>query len=339
MKTGRPIYAVWLSECDKTSLPQVGGKNANLGEMIKMGLPVPPGFAITVDAYREAVRRAGIEDEIYSTLSGLDAMDLESLERAGQKVRELVVAAGMPPEVKAHIREYYEALAKKYNAADLPVAVRSSATAEDLPTASFAGQQDTYLWIKGSDEVITSVIRCWASLFTDRAIFYRVRKGFAHDKVLISVGIQKMVNARAAGVLFTLNPVDGDESKIAIEGTWGLGEAIVSGVVTPDSWQLDKGELKVIHRRASVKTVEHVVDLKAGEVVVRDIPPQRQSTFCLSDEEAIELARIAKGIEQHYGIAQDMEWAIDQELPFPQNMFIVQTRPETVWSPRKQSQP
>ena len=339
MKTESPVYVVWLSECDKTSLPQVGGKNANLGEMIKMGLPVPEGFAVTVDAYQEALRQGGIEDEIYGTLSGLDPMDLEALELAGQKARELVIAAGMPPEIKAHITEYYEALAKKYNAADLPVAVRSSATAEDLPTASFAGQQDTYLWIKGSDEVITSVVRCWASLFTDRAIFYRVMKGFAHDKVLISVGIQKMVNAKAAGVLFTLNPVDGDESKIAIEGTWGLGEAIVSGVVTPDSWFLDKDELKVIDKRASVKTVEHIVDLETGKVVAKDIPPQRQSAFCLSDEEPIELAKIAKGIEQHYGIAQDMEWAIDNELPFPQSIFILQTRPETVWSPRKQSQP
>lgn len=215
---------------------------------------------------------------------------------------------------------------------DVFVAVRSSATAEDLPDASFAGQQETYLNVRGADEVMEKTLKCWSSLFTPRAIFYRSEKGFAHEKVFISVGIQKMVNSKAAGVMFTINPVTGDPDQIVIEGNYGLGEAVVSGAVTPDDFVVDKKTLKVIEKRIAKKTVQYIRDPKTGKTVHVEVPPEKQEQPCISDEEILRLAELAKRIEQHYGKAQDIEWAIDRDLPFPSNVFIVQSRPETVWS-------
>jgi pyruvate,water dikinase len=213
--------------------------------------------------------------------------------------------------------------------------VRSSATAEDLPTASFAGQQDTYLWVTGADQVIQKVRNCWASLFTPRAISYRVKNHFPHEKVLISVGVQKMVNSRAAGVMFTLNPTNGDISKVVIEGSWGLGETVVSGSVNPDKFVVDKVMLEINERAVSTKHIECIYDIEKGEVVNADVESDMQCTCCLEDLEIKELVRIAKIIESHYGRAMDIEWAIDKDFSFPQNIFIVQARPETVWSQRR----
>jgi pyruvate,water dikinase len=215
------------------------------------------------------------------------------------------------------------------------VAVRSSATAEDLPTASFAGQQDTYLWMTGTDRVIESVRKCWASLYTPRAISYRVKNDFPHEKVLISVGVQKMVNSRAAGVMFTLNPTDGDISKVVIEGSWGLGETVVSGSVNPDKFVVDKVMGEVNERTISTKHIECVFDVEKGETVDADVNEGRQCACCLEDREIRELVKTAKAIETHYGRAMDIEWAIDKDFSFPENIFIVQARPETVWSQRK----
>jgi pyruvate,water dikinase len=228
-------------------------------------------------------------------------------------------------------------LSDRFSVKDIPVAVRSSATAEDLPGASFAGQQDTFLWIRGKDRLIKAVIDCWASLFTSRAICYRVNQGFDHQKVLISVGVQRMIEARTAGVMFTINPVNGDRSKITIGGCWGLGEGAVSGSVSTDEWMVDKVVLEIAKRSIVPKTTMHVVDqsLENEAVLVRDVPVEKQEIACLGDEEVIELARIGKAIERHYGRAQDIEWAIDKDTSFPQNIFILQTRPETVWSEKK----
>jgi pyruvate,water dikinase len=213
--------------------------------------------------------------------------------------------------------------------------VRSSATAEDLPTASFAGQQDTYLWIMGADPVIESVRKCWASLYTPRAISYRVKNEFPHEKVLISVGVQKMVNSRAAGVMFTLNPTDGDISKVVIEGSWGLGETVVSGSVNPDKFVVDKVMGEINERTISTKHIECVFDVEKGETIDADVDTDMQCTCCLEDQEIRMLVKTAKTIEAHYGRAMDIEWAIDKDFSFPDNIFIVQARPETVWSQRK----
>jgi len=186
--------------------------------------------------------------------------------------------------------------------------------------------------VRGADELLEKTIKCWSSLFTPRAIFYRTQKGFRHEDVLISVGVQKMVNAKAAGVAFTINPVTGDRSQIVIEGNWGLGESVVSGAVTPDDYIVDKKTLKVIDKRIAKKTVEYIRDPETGKTIHAEVPPERQNQPCLTDEEILRLAELAKRIEEHYGRPQDIEWAIDKDLPFPENVFIVQSRPETVWS-------
>jgi pyruvate,water dikinase len=217
----------------------------------------------------------------------------------------------------------------------VPVAVRSSATAEDLPTASFAGQQDTYLWIEGTDKIIENVRKCWASLFTPRAIAYRIKNNFEHEKVFISVGVQKMVNSRAAGVMFTINPTNGDISKVLIEGSWGLGETVVSGSVNPDKFIVDKVMMEINERSISTKHIECVYDVEKGEVVNADVGEDMQCKCCMEDREIKALVKVAKQIEAHYGRAMDIEWAIDKDFSFPDNMFIVQARPETVWSQRE----
>ena len=219
------------------------------------------------------------------------------------------------------------------------VAVRSSATAEDLPDASFAGQQETYLNVKGPDKLLEKVVKCWSSLFTPRAIFYRNEKGFAHEKVFISVGVQKMVNSRTAGVIFTINPVTGKTDEIVIEGNYGLGETVVSGVVNPDDFVVDKNTLKIKERRIARKTVQYIRDPKTGKTVHLDVAEEKQKEPCVSDEEIIKLAKLAQLIEAHYKKAMDIEWAIDKDLSFPKNIFMVQARPETVWSAKGMESP
>jgi len=328
-------YILEFEKLDKDSLPIVGGKNASLGEMIKADIRVPPGFAVTTDSYLLFITEAGIKDRILGIVSNLNPDDVAALNQASAGVQELIKKTAIPEPVGKAIEDGYLQLCNKCADNAIPVAVRSSATAEDLPTASFAGQQDTYLWVQGADQVITNVQNCWASLYTPRAIAYRIKNQFPHEKVLISVGIQKMVNSRAAGVMFTLNPTNGDVSKVVIEGSWGLGETVVSGSVNPDKFVVDKVMLEINERTVSTKHIECVYDLEKGEVVNADVDENMQCTCCLADDEIKALVRAAKNIENHYGRPMDIEWAIDKDISFPENMFIVQARPETVWSQRK----
>jgi pyruvate,water dikinase len=328
-------YVINFQDVDKNSLPLVGGKNASLGEMIRAGIRVPPGFAVTTESYLAFITETGIRDKIYGILAGPDPDDVQSINNAGEQVQNLITSASMSQDIKTAIEHSYSELCDQCSVASLPVAVRSSATAEDLPSASFAGQQDTYLWIQGSVQVIEKVQRCWASLFTPRAISYRIKNNFPHEKVLISVGVQKMVNSKAAGVMFTLNPTDGDLSKVLIEGSWGLGETVVSGSVNPDKFIVDKVVMETTDRTVSTKHIECVFDPQKAEVVHSDVDPNMQCTCCLEDKEVKELANLGKLIEKHYGKPMDIEWAIDKDFPFPENIFIVQARPETVWSQRK----
>ena len=328
-------YILDFEKLDKSSLPSVGGKNASLGEMIKADIRVPPGFAVTTDSYLEFITAAGIKDKIYNCLADLNPDNMVELDQASCDVQELIKTAAIPEAIGRAVKNGYIQLCEKCSLDSVPVAVRSSATAEDLPNASFAGQQDTYLWIQGADQVIMRVQNCWASLYTPRAIAYRIKNGFAHEKVLISVGVQKMVNSRAAGVMFTLNPTNGDVSKIVIEGSWGLGEAVVSGSVNPDKFVVDKVMLEINERTISTKHIECVYDIEKGKVIDADVADDMQCTCCLSDDEIRALVSAAKNIEKHYGRPMDIEWAIDQDIPFPENIFMVQARPETVWSQRK----
>ena len=325
---------LWFEELNKDDVPLVGGKCANLGEMINAGIPVPPGFAVTAYAYKRFIEETGIAQKIYDILDETitDPKDPKQYEEASRRIRKLIESTPIPEEIRKAIVEAYRELSKKIGRKPVFVAVRSSATAEDLPGASFAGQQETFLNVKGEEELLESVRKCWSSLFTPRAIFYRTEKGFRHEKVLISVAVQKMVNSRSAGVMFTLHPVTGDRSKIVVESVWGLGEAIVSGAVTPDHFEVDKNTFKILVKNIVKKEVEYIRDPKTGKTIHAKVPPERQEAPSLTDEEVVELAKIAKRIEEHYGAPQDIEFAVDRDLPFPENLFIVQSRPETVWS-------
>ena len=328
-------YILPFEDVDKDALAQVGGKNASLGEMIRAGIRVPPGFAVTTASYLNFITETGISGRIMARLSGLNPGDVDALNDASDAVQALINGAPMPGPVIGAIKEGYAGLCDLCHGNAVPVAVRSSATAEDLPTASFAGQQDTFLWVEGAKRVIDRVQRCWASLFTPRAIAYRAKNEFPHEKVLISVGIQKMVNAKAAGVMFTLNPTNGDPSKVGIEGSWGLGETVVSGEVNPDKFVVDKVVREVNERTISTKHIECFFDMEKDEVVHAGVDPEMQCQSCLEDREIMWLLDTAKIIELHYGRAMDIEWAIDKDLAFPENIFIVQARPETVWSQRR----
>ena len=326
-------FTLWFDKAGKEALGLVGGKNASLGELIKADIPVPPGFSVTTEAYYEFLS-GSLKGKIGEILSRINPQDVAFLEEAGKTIRDLMAEASMPTRIEEEIYSNYQALAQVFDVPDLPVAVRSSATAEDLPGASFAGQQDTFLWVQGRDEVLEKVKLCMSSLFTSRAISYRMKMGFAHENVLISVGVQKLVDAKAAGVMFTLNPLNGDPSKIVIEGNWGLGETVVSGQVNPDKFVVDK-VTKVIERKISLKGLECIYDPKRKEVVHVDISPDRREEQCVEDQEITELVRYAKRIEEYYGCPQDIEWAIDKHNPFPFNIYMVQSRPETVWSQKK----
>ncbi|MEM2971617.1 MAG: phosphoenolpyruvate synthase [Candidatus Bathyarchaeia archaeon] len=330
----RKELVIWFENLRRTDIPSVGGKNANLGEMTSAGIPVPPGFAITAYSYKKFIEETEIASKIYEIIGKTvtNPSDPAQYEIASKKIRELIEATPMPKEIENAVRSAYEELCRRLGVADVFVAVRSSATAEDLPDASFAGQQETYLNVKGVNELLEKTVKCWSSLFTPRAIFYRTEKGFAHERVLISVGVQKMVNSKAAGVMFTINPVTGNPNQIVIEGNYGLGEAVVSGAVTPDDFIVDKNSMKIVERHIAKKRVQYIRDPNTGKTVHVEVPAEKQEQPCITDDEILKLAELAKRIEQHYGKAQDIEWAIDSDLPFPSNIFIVQSRPETVWS-------
>jgi len=325
---------LWFEVLRNNDVPIVGGKNASLGEMINAGMPVPHGFAVTAHAYEKFINQTGIAKKIYEIINETvtDPNDPKQYDKASKKIRELIEKTPMPPKIANAIKTAYKELNKRSGVKATFVAVRSSATAEDLPDASFAGQQETYLNVKGPDDLLDKVVKCWSSLFTPRAIFYRNEKGFAHEKVFISVGVQKMVNSRAAGVMFTINPVTGETDEIVIEGNYGLGETVVSGAVNPDDFVVDKATLKIEERRIARKTIMYIRDPNTGKTVHLDVPKEKQKETCVSDEEIIHLAKLANLIEAHYKKAMDIEWAIDKDLSYPENIFVVQARPETVWS-------
>jgi len=320
-------YILWFEECSKDALPLVGGKNANLGEMVNAGIRVSPGFALTVKAFQQYMETLRLWPLVRDTLSGLSPDDIKAVSKAGSEIRRAILSTPIPDEIQEEIIVAYGSLCDKCGVTELPVAVRSSATAEDLEDSSFAGQQDTYLWIWDNDEVIKAAHQCWASLFTDRAITYRMRVGFPQDGVLISVGIQKMVNSRSAGVMFTLDPVTGDRSKITIDANWGFGESIVQGMVSPDNFVIGKESLSIKQSIIGEKT-QQIVARECG-TGVEDVPPDKQVTPCLTVTEVIEVAKMGIQIEEHYGSPQDIEWAIDRDLPFPENVFSTQSRPVT----------
>jgi pyruvate, water dikinase len=321
---------LWFEKYQPADAPVLGGKNASLGTMLGAGLPVPPGFAVSADCYRKTLADGGLTGQLDALIAAVDPRDPGSVGAAGTRARALIGSVQMPADLGSAIRAAYAELCARCGGGDVPVAVRSSATCEDQPDASFAGEHDTYLWVRGGDAVADGVLRCWASLFTDRGIAYRLERGYGRASVAMSVGVQQMVRPRAAGVAFTLNPLDGDRSQIAIDASWGFGEAVVSGEVTPDNFGVDKVMGTVTRRIISAKTVEY--RLTAGDAVTAvEVEAARQSVPCLTDDEILAVARLARRAEKHYRCPQDVEWAIDAASD---DVLLLQSRPETVWSRR-----
>jgi pyruvate, water dikinase len=326
---------LWFENYQPADASVLGGKNASLGTMFGAGLPVPPGFAVSADCYRKALADNGLTGQIDALIAAVDPRDPRSVAAAGTQARALIGSMGMAAGLAEAIGAAYARLGEQCGDGALPVAVRSSATCEDQPDASFAGEHDTYLWVRGADAVAAHVLRCWASLFTDRGIAYRLERGYGRASVAMSVGVQQMVRPRAAGVAFTLNPLDGDRSQIAIDASWGFGEAVVSGEVTPDNFLVDKVMGAITRRTISAKTLEYRLTA-ADAVTAVPVEAERQSVPCLSDDEIQAVARLARRAEKHYKCPQDVEWAIDgaQASDGEQSVLLLQSRPETVWSRR-----
>lgn len=324
-------YVMWFESYWEGMKPEVGGKASSLGEMTGAGLPVPPGFALTTGAYRTSRDAADMDAVLARLLHGLDTSDTDMVTDRCSRIRQHITEMTMDPTVEAELRAAYGELCRRSSTDDVPVAVRSSATSEDSPDASFAGEHDTYLWVRGAEAVVDAVRRCWASLFTDRATCYRVEMGYEHRSVEMSVVVQKMVRPISAGVAFTLNPSDGDRSTIAIDSAWGFGEGVVSGEVTPDNYLVDKVLYEITRRRIGAKEVEFTLD-GGDSVVKRELDPERAAASSLTDPQLKAIARLARTAERHYGCAQDIEWAVDFDLPEGENIVLLQSRPETVWS-------
>lgn len=323
-------FVLWFDQLKREDVALVGGKSSSLGEMTSStNVPVPYGFATTAHGYRHFMEQTGLEDKIRAELARLDDVENSALLREiCANIRQLICDAVMPADLADSIRAAYDELGKKVGESNPFVAVRSSATAEDLPDASFAGQQDTYLNVRGADLIIQKVKECYASTFTDRATYYRVKQGFDHMTVALSAAIQMMVFSKAAGVMFTVDLVTGNDENILIEGSWGLGEYVVQGTVTPDNFTVNKKDMKILNRMINDKNIS-LVRNPEGDCVEKVVPPEQAKAQVLSDEQVLELASYAKAIEKHYDCYMDMEWGVDER---DGKIWILQARPETVWS-------
>lgn len=306
---------LWFSEIRKEDIPLVGGKGANLGELTSIKAPVPPGFCVTAKAYYDFLDSGSLREKIKSTLAGLDINDNRRLTEAAEKLQTAILRAAPSPTLVAEINSAYLKLSGTHN---VFVAVRSSATAEDLPEASFAGQQESYLNVKGAEGVTTAVHKCWASLFSPRSIFYRAQGGFDHLKVGICAVVQLMVESEVSGIMFTVDPMTNDRNKIAIEAVFGLGQPIVSGEITPDQYLIDKADLKILSKKIVGQTWQFT---RSGKLKVSREYQKKQK---LPDREIVSLAEMGRMVEAHYNFPQDMEWAFENK-----KLWLVQARPVT----------
>lgn len=336
MEEKEKTNVLWFDELHRADVNLVGGKSSSLGELTSLaGIPVPYGFATTAHAYRYFMEVTGLNDQVNALLASItDYEDSDELHAACVKIRELITNAEMPSDLAQNIAQAYQQLAKKMEQTNPFVAIRSSATAEDLPDASFAGQQDSYLNVRGQADVIKRVQQCYASLFTDRATYYRHKQNFPYEKVALSAAVQMMVFSKSSGIMFSVNVATGDDTKVIIDGIWGLGEYIVQGTVTPDDFLVDKETMKIVSKTINNKDIE-LVRLPDGGVEEQKVPAEIAEKPVLTDEQVLELAGYAKKIEEHYGCYMDMEFALDKNT---NKLWMVQARPETVWSQKKKQQ-
>ncbi|UCH89109.1 MAG: phosphoenolpyruvate synthase [Thermoplasmata archaeon] len=313
---------LWANEVTQKDVPSVGGKGANLGEMIGNNFPVPDAFIVSADAYWKFLRESGLKDKIFSALEGLDVNNSNELMERSKKIRKIFESGKVPWDLELDIINAYKKISKNAGKTADFVAVRSSATAEDLPEASFAGQQETYLNIRGEEDLLEKVRKCWSSLFTPRAIFYREKQGFDHTKVALAVVIQRMVNSEISGVMFTSDPVTG-EPKIVIEAGFGLGEAIVGGEITPDTYIVDQKSLQIVDKKVSPQNWMYTRS-EEGTSIKLDLPDDTGAKQKLSNELIIKVGKAGRNIEKHYGEPMDVEWCVEAN-----NVYIVQARPVT----------
>ncbi|MEK7577586.1 MAG: phosphoenolpyruvate synthase [Patescibacteria group bacterium] len=312
-------YVRWFNEVDKDDIGTVGGKGANLGEMTKAGFPVPNGFVLTAQAYFQFLEESGLTDDLHRILGGLDVNNSDKLAKASKDIEHKITHARFPQEIATEVINAYLSLDKGKN---VLVAVRSSATAEDLPTASFAGQQATFLNVTGEANLLEKIKEAWASLFTARAIFYRVTNKFDHFKVGIAIPVQIMVQSEFSGIMFTLDPVTNDKSKIVVDAIIGLGEMIVQGAVTPDHFKIDKKEKKIIEKEVNIQ--EKVMRRDGTKTHIVVLSPKEGSKQKISDEMVLKIAAVGEKLEKHYYFPQDIEWSVEKD-----KVYIVQTRPVT----------
>lgn len=326
MGAGRHI--AWFDEIGLGDREQVGGKGGSLGELQRAGLAVPPGFVVTTPAFERFLASLEREAPVRAAVAALSGDDLEAITACSRALRRRVEDSELPAEVLGELTAAHERLVRAHP--EQPVAVRSSATTEDAADASFAGLQDTFLWVRGAAQMLGRVRSCWASLYSVPSISYRLKHGFPEQRVAMAVVVQNMVDAGTAGVMFTRSPTTGDRSVITIEAAWGLGSAVVGGEVTPDRWVLGKitGEISV--REISDKLIQHEPAAGGGVEAVA-VSEERRRAPCLSDTQLQQLGTLARQVERHYGCAQDIEWAIERHSGA---ILLLQSRPETVWSAR-----
>lgn len=328
-------------ETDLADTAEVGGKAASLGELARAAVPVPPAYVVTTTAFRCAVDACDPQGALRDRLEQLDPDDHAAVGRATAELRDRLGQAELPTELRTAISERYRALgdAAEPAEADPPVAVRSSATSEDSAEASFAGVQDTFLWERGEHRVAERVCQCWASLYSLESVAYRRRLALPEANLGMAVVVQRMVDARTAGVMFTRSPTTGDPSVIALECAWGLGSAVVSGDVTPDSYVVSKVTGEVVKRVISTKPRHHRMAASGAGVVDAEVPVEQQTQPSVGDDELASLVALARRVEQHYGVAQDIEFAIARDAPPGEGIFVLQSRPETVWGDVRRQRP
>ncbi|RIK90858.1 MAG: phosphoenolpyruvate synthase [Burkholderiales bacterium] len=313
--------------------PTVGGKGASLGELLRAGIAVPPGCVVTTDAFRHFLDACDRGGAIRRRIERLQSDDLDAIAAASAEARALLGQADLPAALYDGIAAGLERICG--GDTDAPMAVRSSATSEDSAEASFAGLQDTYLWIRGADAVVEHVRRCCASLYSVESVSYRRRLGMPEEGLAMAVVIQRMVDARSSGVMFTRSPTTGDRSVVTLEASWGLGSAVVSGEVTPDRFVVAKVTGEIVRRDISSKLRRHRPDPSGSGVVDEEVPEAQRTIAAVSDAEVLALAAIARRVERHYGCAQDIEWAIAEGCAPGEGVFLLQSRPETVWASRE----
>lgn len=318
-----------FEKIDQECVNFAGTKCANLGELMRIGMPVPPGFVVTAQAFDFFLKETGADKEMNEILKAFKGLpkSIEEYEKLSRALSQIITSNDIPKELKEAVSEGYKALSAECRMVEVPVAVRSSGCAEDLPTAAFAGQYESYLNVIGDHALLDRVRDCWASLFTSRAISYRMRNNLPIMDKLMGVIVQKVVNSRSAGVAFTALPSTGNTTWVMIEGNWGTAESVVQGSVTPDRYYITKEILEIEEKNISRKLMQHIItETGTSEEAV---PEKKQSEPCFSDEEARKIADLAKQVESHYGTPQDIEWAIEADLQYPDNIFLVQTRPIT----------